>query len=446
MIRRTVHTFPVTDKAAIKNKLLLWTRRFRAVCVLDNNDFRYPGRFEPAFEMAVAAEAVDSVSAFAGVAFEALDQARQARPDWWFGGLGYELKNEVEHHTSENADGLEFPDLRFFSPRFLWLLRGWKVELHVLEGETEDPSELWRQIRTTEPGPEGQVVAPKAISWESRLDREAYLERFDRIQKHIRQGDIYEMNFCREYFAEGAEIDPWLAFQAVQKRTQAPFSAFWRWEEEYLLCASPERYLRKEGQRVISQPIKGTAARSSDEPEDLRLKEALRNSRKERGENVMIVDLVRNDLSRVAARDSVHVDELYGIYTFETVHQMISTVRADLAEGKTWSDLLRATFPMGSMTGAPKVRAMQIIEEMEESRRGWYSGGLGYIDPQGQGDFNVVIRSLIYRADRRYLSLQVGGALTILSDGAEEWKETELKARALLEAVHQSNPSHETAE
>ena len=443
MIRRTVHTFPVTDKAEIEKKLLLWTRGFRAVCVLDNGNYRYPGPFEPAFDMAVAVEAIDEVEANAGDAFEKLELATKRRADWWFGGLSYDLKNEVERLESENTDELSFPDLRFFSPRFLWLLKGWKVELHLLPDESSVPAELWRQVRE-------QVIEepmdPNPVNWQSRIDKSTYLERFHRIQEHIRLGDIYEMNFCREYFAHDIELDPWQTFLRLQRTTKAPFTAFWRWNDDYVLSASPERYLRKQGRRVISQPIKGTAPRSNDEPEDLRLAEELRNSKKERGENVMIVDLVRNDLSKVAARASVHVDELYGVYSFPTVHQMISTVRADLANGRSWSDLFRASFPMGSMTGAPKVRAMQIIEDLEETKRGWYSGSLGYMDPHGDGDFNVVIRSLVYSTTKNYLSLQVGGAITILSEGEAEWNETELKARALLAAVRNNSPEDESTE
>ncbi len=442
MIRRTVHTFPVTDRAEVRQKLLLWTRRFRAVCVLDNCEYRYPGPFEPAFEMAVAAEPVADVEAMSGHAFARFKSARRARRDWWFGGLSYDLKNEVEDLRSDNPDKLEFPDLRFFSPRFLWLLKGHIIELHLLPEDDADPARLWQNVWEQKPSPPSKTLA---VPWHSRIDKQTYLDRFNSIQSHIRQGDIYEVNFCREFYATEADIDPWQTVLALQEKTHAPFSAFWRWNNEYLLCASPERYLRKQGSRVISQPVKGTAARSTDKPEDLRLAEELRNSRKERGENVMIVDLVRNDLSRIAARASVHVDELCGIYTFPTVHQMISTVRADLAVGRDWSDLFRATFPMGSMTGAPKVRAMQIIEQMEESRRSWYSGSLGYLGPEGDGDFNVIIRSLIYRADRKYLSLQVGGALTILSDGEAEWKETELKAKVLLETVGCAQPKYGSA-
>lgn len=441
---RPVHIFAVNDLAQWKLKLLLWTRRFRAVCVLDNHEYRYPGPFDPAFEFVVAVEAVDQFTSEKGDTLNQFENAVKTNPDWWFGGFSYDLKNEIEDLRSDNPDPLKLPIARFFVPRFLWILKGKTLELHLQPEDKVNAQELFELILKLDVDELSQITPlPDTLNWQTRFNKTDYLKKFAQIQGRIQRGDIYEMNFCREYFAEELELDPYELYRQLQDRTQAPFSAFWRWNDEYVISASPERYLAKRGGTVISQPIKGTAPRSADLDEDQRHARQLKSSKKERGENVMIVDLVRNDLSKVAAANSVEVDELFGVYSFPTVHQMISTVRCTLPPNHSWAKLIEATFPMGSMTGAPKISAMKIIEEVEESARGWYSGALGYLHPsdkEGKGrlvdlDFNVVIRSLIYRSDTKYLSAQVGGAITILSDAEEEWTETELKVKALLEAA-----------
>ncbi len=443
---RQVHTFALDNPTEWKEKLLLWTQKFRAVCILDNHNYRYPGPFEASFEYLVGTESVDEFTSTEGNTISRLEAAFEENPDWWLGGFSYDLKNELEDLRSDNTDGLHFPKARFFVPKYLWLLKNDCLELHVREKDSVDSKMLFDELSALEIKP----ISPKktevesSINWHTRINKQSYLEKFETIQEHIRRGDIYEMNFCREYFAEGVHLDPNSLYAELQSRTKAPFSAFWRWNSEYVLSASPERYITKKGSTLLSQPIKGTATRSLDPMEDERLANALHESRKERGENVMIVDLVRNDLSKVASKNSVEVSELFGVYSFPTVHQLISTVQCTLNENNSWAQAIEATFPMGSMTGAPKISAMNIIESVEESARGWYSGALGYLHPsdkEGEGhradfDFNVIIRSLIYRSDIGYLSAQVGGAITVLSDGEEEWNETELKAKALLAAAN----------
>jgi para-aminobenzoate synthetase component I len=274
-----------------------------------------------------------------------------------------------------------------------------------------------------------------------RISREHYLAQVEKIKKHIKLGDVYEMNFCQEFYAENAAIDPGDVYRELNAISATPFSAFCRLNDHYLLCASPERFLSKSGSRLVSQPIKGTARRGITPAEDEQLKKALAASEKERSENVMIVDLVRNDLSRIAKRGSVKVDELFGIHTFEQVHQMISTVSAEVKEDISFIDIIRATFPMGSMTGAPKVRAMQLIEEYESSKRGLYSGAVGYIDPSGDFDLNVVIRSILYNSASRYLSFTVGGAITDRSDAGQEYEECMIKAAAMLRVLKSEVPA-----
>lgn len=206
---------------------------------------------------------------------------------------------------------------------------------------------------------------------------------------------------------------------------------FLKLNDKYLMSASPERYIKKEGTKIISQPIKGTAKREDDFILDSILKNNLVTDQKERSENVMIVDLVRNDLSQTATKGSVKVEELCKIYTFDQVHQMISTVTSQVAENTHPIDIIKSTFPMGSMTGAPKISAMKIIETLEETKRGLYSGAVGYISPSGDFDFNVVIRSILYNASNKYVSYSVGGAITAKSDPLNEYEECLLKAKAM---------------
>lgn len=275
----------------------------------------------------------------------------------------------------------------------------------------------------------------------SGLNRGHYRDAFDRVHAHILRGDVYELNLCREI--HGALPGGWcpeVAFNRLTLKTSAPFSARLHWNGVDILCASPERFLRREGDRLISQPIKGTAPRDPDPNRDAALAEALRADPKERAENVMITDLVRNDLSQVARPASVEVEELCGIHSFRNVHQMISTVTCTVREDQGFADILRAAFPMGSMTGAPKIRAMEITAEVEPVRRGLYSGAIGWADPDGKdgvGDFdlNVVIRTALANRDTRRWSVHVGGAITALAESDAEWQETRLKARAVLEAL-----------
>jgi para-aminobenzoate synthetase component 1 len=255
------------------------------------------------------------------------------------------------------------------------------------------------------------------------------------LLERIHHGDIYEVNFCMEFYAENATINPLEKFQKLNQISQPPFAVFFKNNVNYLLSASPERYVKKAGNQIISQPIKGTAKRHAQELADEKAKENLRLDPKERAENIMITDLVRNDLSRTAEKGSVTVAELCGIYSFRQVHQMISTITSTLRSDYTAIDVLRTTFPMGSMTGAPKVSALKIIEDIEESKRGLYSGAVGYFSPQGDFDFNVVIRSILYNQEKKYVSFSVGSAITSLSIPEKEYEECMLKAKAMFEVL-----------
>lgn len=325
--------------------------------------------------------------------------------------LAYELKNSIEKVRSTNPAHIQVPSCAVLRNPEIMALPSLSEFLIPAEGKAETPV------------------------FRCRFTREEYIAAVRSLLKHIQQGDVYEVNFCIEFYAEQVSIDPYRVFASLNTITQAPFSGFVRKKELFMMCGSPERFLKKSGRHVFSQPIKGTIRRGKNADEDEQLKAQLRNDPKEQSENVMIVDLVRNDLSRIAEPGSVRVDELFGIYSFPTVHQMISTVSCNIPEGLLPHEILLPAFPMGSMTGAPKIRAMELIDEYEKSSRGWYSGSFGYINSLGDFDMNVVIRSLFYDRKNAYLSFSVGSAITALSDPEKEYDECLLKAEALLKAI-----------
>jgi para-aminobenzoate synthetase component I len=274
-----------------------------------------------------------------------------------------------------------------------------------------------------------------AVEWIRRTPKERYLQHVDRLLQHIQQGDIYEVNYCTERSAVIPAFDPFVAFDRLLGHTDAPYAAFHRRGDRFALCMSPERYLRIEGRTVTTHPMKGTRPRGTDPASDATLALALAMDAKERSENIMAVDVARNDLSRIATSGSVRTPELCEVKTYARVHQLVSTVQAELREGLTPWDAVRASFPMASMTGAPKRRALQLIDAVEEQPRGLFSGSLGFQLPDGTLDLNVVIRTLTYDARTGRVSLITGGAITAQSDPEAEWEECEVKARSVLGAL-----------
>ena len=427
---RTKQVHQISEVSRIKQQLLQWAQQFEEVVWLDSNN--YPDKYS-SFDAVLAVEAFTAVKTDFHEAFEKLQEYQQITADWIFGYLTYDLKNATEDLSSDNHDGLRFPDLYFFQPKKLFLLKGDQLEVHYLRMVDDEITDDLKEIFATEEGEAPGI--PKSTVVQSKIDRTAYLEKAQKMLDHIHRGDIYEANFCQEFYAENAELDPLETFRRLNAISNPPFAAFLRLDQYFLLSASPERYLKKTGKQIISQPIKGTASRAADPEADARLAEDLSRDPKERSENIMIVDLVRNDLSRTAAKGSVRVEELCGVYSFRQVHQLISTVSSTLAEGIPAVEVLRSSFPMGSMTGAPKISAMKIIEELEETRRGLYSGALGYFSPEGDFDFSVVIRSILYNQKEGYVSFSVGGAITAKSDPEKEYEECLLKARAMREVL-----------
>ena len=438
---RTSFFQTIENPTAFKGKLLQWAQQFREIVFLDSNN--YPQKYS-SYDCVLAVDAFTSIKTDCHNAFENLKEYQQTTKDWLFGYLSYDLKNDTEKLSSTNFDRLDFPDLYFFQPKKLFLIKNNQVELHYLkmcddelESDYEAICNLPSATCILQPATCHLQPAicnlPSQIEIHQRVSKEKYLEKVNTMLEHIHRGDIYEANFCMEFFAESATINPLETFEKLNTISQPPFAAFFKNHNHFLMCASPERYLRKESAKIISQPIKGTAKRSDDVITDEMIKEELTVSEKERSENIMIVDLVRNDLSRTAEKGSVEVEELCGAYTFRQVHHLVSTVVS--TSEKSPVDIIKTTFPMGSMTGAPKISAMNIIEKLEETKRGLYSGTVGYFTPENDFDFNVVIRSILYNAAAKYVSFSVGSAITSLSDPESEYEECLLKAKAMLEVL-----------
>lgn len=414
---------------AFKKQLLDWSQQFREVVFMDSND--YPQEFS-SFDAILAVDAFTLIQTDYHNAFEDLQQYQQTTKDWLFGYLSYDLKNDSEDLQSNNFDGLDFPDLFFFQPKKLFLLKGNQVVIHYLNLCDDEVDEDWDTILAWVPN---ATIDPSVVTVQPRISKESYVKKVTTLLDHLHRGDLYEANFCMEFYAENTTINPLDKFDKLNAISQTPFAVYFKNNQQFLLSATPERYLRKEGEQLISQPIKGTAKRFQDKTEDEKSKLNLATDPKERAENIMITDLVRNDLSRTAQKGTVQVQELCGIYSFQQVHQMISTITSKLNTKFSNADVLRMTFPMGSMTGAPKISAMKIIEELEVTKRGLYSGAIGYFSPNGNFDFNVVIRSILYNQDKKYLSFSVGSAITSLSNPENEYEECLLKAKAMHEVL-----------
>lgn len=426
---RTSISFTIDNPPLYKQQLLQWSQQFDELTLLDSN--AHSGQYSE-WDCLLAADAFTSIKTDYFNAFEDLKIYQQTTKDWLFGYLSYELKNDTELLVSNNYDGLGFPDLYFFQPKKLFLIKENTVEMHYLrmcddEMEPDREAILQQQIQ--------MAKGTAGLNVQQRIDKPDYIEKVSTMLGRILRGDIYEANMCMEFYAENAVIDPLSTFFKLNTISCPPFAAYFKNRNHYLLCASPERYIKKQGSTVISQPIKGTAKRFADLAEDQESKDRLASDPKERAENIMIVDLVRNDMSKTASKGSVQVPELCGIYTFLQVHQMISTVTSELDAAYSAVDILKTTFPMGSMTGAPKISAMAIIEELEETKRGLYSGAVGYFTPDSDFDFNVVIRSILYNAQENYVSFSVGSAITSLSLPEKEYEECLLKAGAMFEVL-----------
>jgi para-aminobenzoate synthetase component 1 len=410
--------------------MLNWAHQFNICCFLDNHQYQSSASV---VECMLACGATAALPPNASL--DTLDNFIDTHSGKWiFGHLGYDIKNQIENLSSAHTDGILFPDLFFFVPALVLSLKDQTLQIDIYDGS--DASSIYESIKTT--APVSNTLQP-AVAVQPRMSKQQYMSTIQQLKQHIQRGDCYEINYCQEFYAKGIIIEPLSLYLQLTKVSPNPFACYYRLSDKYLLCASPERFLQKKGDRLLSQPIKGTIPRNHlDAEADQKLIEQLQNSEKDKSENVMVVDLVRNDLSKVCQQGSVEVTELFGIYSFPQVHQMISTVEGTLDPSNRFTDIIKACFPMGSMTGAPKKRVMELIEQYEQSKRGLYSGAVGYISPAGDFDFNVVIRSILYNSTNQYLGYQVGGGITFYSDPEKEYEECLVKATAIKKVLEGS--------
>ena len=412
-----------------KSKLISWAERQNPCVILDSHatdNPEYPKGFT--YDLVIGVGSSEELTSNEN-SFDKLKAFHQKHKDWLLGYLSYDLKNELEDVTSNNEDFHNVPNMHFFVPETVITVLGNEITIASIGLDTKI---IYEKIVATGT-PKQSGLTP--ISIKPRIHHAEYIRGVKSLLHHIQMGDIYEANFCQEFYAEEVKVQPFDLYQSLMQTSPTPFSAYCNFDGQFLMCASPERFIKKTGSHILSQPIKGTAKRSADIYEDAQLKTNLYNSKKDRTENVMIVDLVRNDLSRTAKQTTVKVDELFGVYSFSNVHQMISTISCEVDEKYHFTDVIKKAFPMGSMTGAPKIMATNLIEQFEHTKRGIYSGSVGYITPTGDFDFNVVIRSLQYNAENKYLSYMVGGAITHNSIPEEEYIECEVKADAIMKVL-----------
>ena len=415
----------LTNTKDFKTQLVSWAQQYEEIVWLDSNQRLHS---HATYDAVLAVDAFTGIQTDALNGFEKLKDYQEVTKDWIFGYLSYDLKNDIEPLSSENFDGLNFPDLYFFQPKKLFLFKDKSVTIKYLNCICDEVESDLVTISSFSKTAESKVS--NNIKIESRVSKASYIEKVTAMLSHIKRGDIYEANFCQEFYAI-AQLNPLETYFSLNSISQTPFATFLKNGNQFLLSSSPERFIKKEGSIITSQPIKGTTRRSDNSNEDEDLKFALKNDQKERSENIMIVDLVRNDLSKIAKKGTVKVTELCEIHSFKQVHHMISTVEAEVLPTVSAVGVIAAAFPMGSMTGAPKISAMTIIEELEETKRGVYSGAVGYFSPQGDFDFNVVIRSILYNESNSYVSFSVGSAITSKSTPEKEYEECLVKAKAM---------------
>ena len=346
-----------------------------------------------------------------------------------FGYISFEAKKLFEKNIYQNTstDGSEL--VYFFEPQHIW----------------KEENGNWIPLTETEPNEHSVIQTfisnykkieiasnEEKLTFEMHESKVSYVEKIQSVLNHIQRGEYYETNFCMPLQANGELKDAFAHFSKMNNATEAPHAVYFNGDRLQLLCTSPERFIRKIENTIVSQPIKGTVKRGATAEEDEQNKVLLQTSKKERSENIMIVDLVRNDLSRIAEKASVNVKSLCELHTFKTLHHLISTVEAKLPFNITFTEILAATFPMGSMTGAPKISAVQHMEKLEALDRGVYSGSFGVIEPNGNFDFNVIIRSAVYNKEKKQTTIKVGSAITQASNAEAEYEECLLKAASTL--------------
>jgi len=424
----------IVQQALSSHLLLAYAAtHFDTYCYLNGNHIPYPhGAFPRLIGMGIQDEYLASgESDFSWAAMNAFIQQHQGKHMLSY--INYGLKNRIEQFNSPGYDPLEFPLVHLYVPQYLFIQEdglAWKPYDKASE-------ELVSNLKAEVHHPSVHHQQAQASSPVAQFSHDQYIAVMHRIKEELAKGNIYEINFCNSYSGTFQQLNYITLYEELNGISPMPFSALYKHKAHILLSASPERFIQKKNNQLVSQPIKGTAGRLADHAQDAQQKIQLENSLKERTENIMIVDLVRNDLSKVCAGGSVIVEELCKVYTFEKVHQMISTIKGELENTEiTFSELLQALFPMGSMTGAPKLKAMQLIDELEKEARGLFSGTVGYIQPNGDFDFNVIIRSILFNEEKGLYKFHAGSAITMASDAELEYQECDVKTlpiRLLLE-------------
>ncbi|QQD12874.1 anthranilate synthase component I family protein [Sphingobacterium sp. UDSM-2020] len=422
---RVEDNFVIDSTNNFHQKALQWAAQFDEVAYLHSNG--HSDQWS-AFDCLIAVKATSSYTSTSGNTLQDVQKFIDTYPDTYIPGFfSYDLKNEIEELETHHDDPLGFPLAYFFVPAVTIKTIGNTVWITA-----ENPAQIYQTIldftwQTASVGFDGQI--------QTRWSKAEYMLAFNKMQDHIQRGDIYEVNLCQEFYADQVNLNPVAAFEKLNSISPTPFAAFFKFNKNYILSASPERFLAKRNQQLISQPIKGTAKRGKTAEEDQKIVQGMLNSTKEIAENVMIVDLVRNDLTKSAVPKSVKADRLFEIQTFKLVHQMISTITCEIDEKVADVEVIKNTFPAGSMTGAPKIAAMQICDQVEATRRSLYAGSIGYFGPEGDFDFNVVIRTILYNAQSKYLSFQTGGAITVQANAEDEYQECLLKANGMLQVL-----------
>ena len=424
-MNRKEKVFKVENINDFKDKLLFFSKSKENVILLDSNSKKNDYEFIFSYGKISELKSFDN-------SLDKLDNYIKQVDDWIFGFVSYDLKDEIEGFSSKNLKYFDVPNLSFFQPSTIWVFDG--VELKALYFDEKELFDVWNEINKIHIGYDSIKSNPN-VELKGRLSKEEYIKKIKNIKKRIKMGDTYELNFCFDFFNDNTKINPENTFKKLNKLTESPMSVYYKDHHLHVLSSSPERFIKRNKKTIISQPIKGTKKRGKNIDEDVFLINSLKNSIKEKSENHMIVDLVRNDFSRIAKKGSVKVTELSKINTYKNIHQMVSTIEAQIENDMFFSTILKSTFPMGSMTGAPKIKTMKIIDELEETSRGIYSGAIGYIDPNENFDFNVVIRTIIYDDKLSKISVNVGSGITFKSDPKDEYEECLTKIDALKKSL-----------
>ncbi|ERJ59815.1 anthranilate synthase component I family protein [Sphingobacterium paucimobilis] len=416
------------DRLSFDARAFQWAQQFGQLCYLQSNG--YVDEYS-SIDCILAVDAQEEFYATSHKTFEHIENFRaKYSQQWVFGFFGYDLKNELEGLHTSFPNPLKFPDAYFFVPKTI--IKFFKSSIEI---DGDNPHHIFECIQAQSLTEKNQELEKTPINIRQRMSKEAYFGTFSKMMYHIKRGDIYEVNLCQEFYAEHAKIDPASTYRQLNRISPTPFSTFFKLGDKFILSASPERFLAKRGKKLISQPIKGTAPRGKDKVDDDRIKHQLRNDPKEIAENVMIVDLVRNDMTQASEPGTVTASKKLEVHTFKQVHQLISTITGIKKTNLSDISVIKNLFPPGSMTGAPKISAMQLCDKYETSKRGVYSGAIGYFCPDGDFDFNVVIRTILYNQTEQYLSFHTGGALTYNAIVEDEYNECLLKASAINTAL-----------